>query len=388
MIGFDDFKFFSPEMAQFMQEKDREVIQTGSIVQSFDIGFVQHTHKLSHYLTIKVPLKNPDGSIYAICGISTDITELKQTEAALRLSEERIQALLNAIPDMMFRQRIDGTYLDVQVQGNIFNRPPKELIGSNLREFPIPEYLKTNLFERFQRAVQTGTLQTYEHELEQADGVHSYETRIVKSGVDEVVCIVRDVTERNRAEAALPESEERYRSVIAAMAEGIVLQEASGEIRAGNASAERILGLSQEQMMGKTSLDPGWRSIREDGSPFPGPEHPAMVTLATGEPCADVIMGVHKPDGSLTWISINSQPLFHRGSDRPAAVVTSFSDITDRFEVQGEQGFGIIRESSSNFEPVTTFKFEIPVRGVTGSEIKGINSPPQVRGIPPNRVIG
>ena len=368
VIGFDDFKFFSPEMAQVMQEKDREVIQKGSIVQSFDIGFIQHTHELHHYLTIKVPLKNPDGSIYAICGISTDITELKQTEKALRLSEERIQALLNAIPDMMFRQRVDGTYLDVQCQDLIFSRPPKELIGRNLRELPIPESLKTNMFELFQRAVETATLQTYEHQLEQEDGVHSYEARIVKSGVDEVVCIVRDVTERKRAEAALHESEERYRSVIAVMAEGIVLQEASGEIRACNASAERILGLSQEQMMGKTSLDHGWRAIREDGSAFPGPEHPAMVTLATGEPCANVIMGVHKPDGSLTWISINSQPLFHGGPDRPRAVVTSFSDITDRFEVQKALG-----ESEARYRAILEDQTELIVRFLPDGMVTFVN---------------
>ncbi|WP_254564519.1 PAS domain S-box protein [Oscillatoria sp. HE19RPO] len=368
VIGFDDFKLFSPEMARFMQEKDREVIQTGSIIQSFDIGFVQHTNKLHHYLTSKVPLKNPDGSIYAICGISTDITELKQTEKALCLSEERIQALLNAIPDLMFRQRVDGTYLDVQSQEPIFSRPPKELIGRNLRELPIPESIKTNLFERFQRAVQTGTLQTYEHDMEQEDGVHSYEARIVKSGIDEVVCIVRDVTERKRAEAALHESEERYRSVIAAMAEGVVLQEASGEIRTCNASAERILGLSQEQMMGKTSLDLGWRAIREDGSAFPGPEHPAMVTLATGEPCANAIMGVHKPDGSLTWISINSQPLFHRGEDRPAAVVASFSDITDRFEVQKA-----LRESEARYRAILEDQTELIVRFLPDGMVTFVN---------------
>ncbi|MCT7961773.1 PAS domain S-box protein [Laspinema sp. D1] len=368
VIGFDDFKFFSPEMAQFMQERDREVIQTNSIIQSFDIGFVQHTNELHHYLTIKVPLKNPDGSIYAICGISTDITELKQTEKALRLSEERIQALLNAIPDMMFRQRIDGTYLDVQFQEQIFNLPAQELIGRNLREFPMPESIQTDLFERFQRAVQTGTLQTYEHELEQEDGVHSYEARIVKSAVDEVVCIVRDVTERKRAEAALHESEERYRSVIAAMAEGVVLQEASGEIRTCNASAERILGLSEEQMTGKTSLDPGWRAIREDGSPFPGHQHPAMVTLGSGEPCANVIMGVYKPDGSLTWISINSQPLFHRGEDRPRAVVASFSDITDRFEAQQA-----LRHSEARYRAILEDQTELIVRFLPDGMVTFVN---------------
>ncbi|HEY9835967.1 MAG TPA: PAS domain S-box protein, partial [Vampirovibrionales bacterium] len=368
ILGFDDFKFFSSEMAQFGQEKDREVIETGTIIQYYHIGVMKQTQELHHYLTRKVPLKNPDGSIYAICGISTDITELKQTETALRLSEERIQALLNAMPDMMFRQRIDGTYLDVQSQDYIFNLPPKELIGRNLREFPIPESIKTNLFERFQRAVQTGTLQTYEHQLEQEDGVYHYEARIVKSGVDEVVWIVRNVTERKRAEAALHESEERYRSVIAAMAEGVVLQEASGEIRTCNASAERILGLSQEQMMGRTSLDLDWRAIREDGSPFPGSEHPAMVTLATGEPCANVVMGVHKSDGSVTWISINSQPLFNRGEDRPTAVVASFSDITDRFEVQQA-----LRHSEARYRAILEDQTELIVRFMPDGMVTFVN---------------
>jgi len=48
-------------------------------------------------------------------------------------------------------------------------------------------------------------------------------------------------------------------------------------------------------MVGRTSFDGRWGAGHEDGSPFPGDEHPAMVTLRTGEPCADVIMGVDAP---------------------------------------------------------------------------------------------
>jgi signal transduction histidine kinase len=87
-------------------------------------------------------------------------------------------------------------------------------------------------------------------------------------------------------------------------------------------------------MIGKTSTDPCWQTIYEDGSPFPGELHPAMVTLRTGEPQSNVIMGIHKPNGSLTWISINSQPLFHPGETKAHAVVTSFSDISDRKRAQ------------------------------------------------------
>jgi PAS domain S-box-containing protein len=128
--------------------------------------------------------------------------------------------------------------------------------------------------------------------------------------------------------AALRASEERWRSVIAALGEGIVVHDAGGAIVACNASAERLLGLTVDQMVGRTSLDPRWRAIREDGSAFPGQEHPAMVTLRTGQPQREVVMGAHKPDGSLTWISINTQPMMEPGAAKPKAVVASFVDLT------------------------------------------------------------
>jgi diguanylate cyclase (GGDEF)-like protein/PAS domain S-box-containing protein len=142
--------------------------------------------------------------------------------------------------------------------------------------------------------------------------------------------ITQDITERKLAEEVLRESKDRYRSLVSAMAEGIVMQEASGAIVACNESAERILGLTREQMLGVSSLDPRWQAIHEDGAPFPGETHPAMRTLQTGVAQTDVRMGIRKPDGTLTWISINSQPLKRPSEAEPYAVVTTFHDITER----------------------------------------------------------
>ncbi len=128
----------------------------------------------------------------------------------------------------------------------------------------------------------------------------------------------------------LIDSEKRYRSLIAALSEGVVLYARDGTIDACNAAAERILGLTAQQMMDRSSVNPRWRAVHEDGSPFPGEDHPAMFTLRTGQPCTDVIMGVHQPDGQLRWISINSQPLIQPGDPLPHAAVISFSDITQR----------------------------------------------------------
>ncbi|MBI2684451.1 MAG: PAS domain S-box protein, partial [Actinobacteria bacterium] len=115
--------------------------------------------------------------------------------------------------------------------------------------------------------------------------------------------------------------------ILQTMAEGVVVQDRDGAIRSCNPGAERILGLTADQMTGRTSLDPRWRAVREDGSDFPGPEHPAMVTLATGQGLRDVIMGVHVPDGALRWISISTEP-FIRGDGVLDGVVCSFTDIT------------------------------------------------------------
>jgi PAS domain S-box-containing protein len=133
-----------------------------------------------------------------------------------------------------------------------------------------------------------------------------------------------------RDKQQLSEGMTLHSSLVAAMAEGVVVQRADGAILSCNEAAERILGLTVDQMMGRTSVDPQWRSIHEDGSPFPGETHPAMVTLRTGEPLQNVVMGVHQPGGALRWLAINSQPLTRTGEALPYAVVTTFRDITER----------------------------------------------------------
>jgi len=151
-------------------------------------------------------------------------------------------------------------------------------------------------------------------------------------GTDEAASMAREfnalldrLDERDRE---LSQSEAMYRSLVTSMAEGVVFQSADGAIIAINPAAENILGLSSELMLGRSSTDSQWGAIREDGTPFPGELHPAMLTLRTGEPQSEVVMGIHRPDGSLVWISINSQPLVAVEGGSPYAVVTTFHDIT------------------------------------------------------------
>jgi PAS domain S-box-containing protein len=145
-----------------------------------------------------------------------------------------------------------------------------------------------------------------------------------------VFSLVQDVTEREEALEALAAAEEKYRSMVTAMSEGVVLHAADGRIIECNGSAERVLGLSRAQMEGRTPVDPNWRSIRPDGRPFPGEEHPAMVSLRTGQPVTGEVMGVQTPGGTLRWLSINAEPLRRAAGEPPQAVVATFVDITQR----------------------------------------------------------
>src|SRR5688572_5593841 len=133
---------------------------------------------------------------------------------------------------------------------------------------------------------------------------------------------------KEAAESALRESEERFRAVVAALEEGIVLYEADGSISSCNASACRILGLHEDQLLGRSSRNPALKAVREDGSPFEPESHPATITLLTGLPCSRVIMGFERPDGTLVWVSCNSRPLRRAGEPDPYAVAVSFTDVT------------------------------------------------------------
>ena len=124
-----------------------------------------------------------------------------------------------------------------------------------------------------------------------------------------------------------------FADALGASPEGVVIHDATGRILACNPAAGDILGLTISEICGRTSMDPRWRAIRVDGTPFLGDDHPSSVTLRTGEPVKDTVMGVRRPDGALRWIRITSWPL-PVGAGRGA--VAFFSDVTDARRLEQE----------------------------------------------------
>jgi PAS domain S-box-containing protein len=298
-------------------------------------------HKDGSYRWVRargVALRRSDGKAYRIAGSIEDITERKRSEEALAHERYLLHSLMDTIPDRIYFKDLDCRFIRVNktLAEKFGSSDPACALGKTDFDFFAEEHAR-QAYEDEQEIMRTSRPVVAKEEKETWPDGHVTWVSTTKMPLRDshghivgTFGISRDITERNQAEEALREREERYRSVIAAMQDGILLLDADGSIRSCNAAAERILGLSAEQIVGRTPHDARWQAIHEDGSPFPGETHPPLVTLRTGQPCFDVIMGVHKPDGALTWISINSQPLFRTGESRPYAVAASFEDVTER----------------------------------------------------------
>jgi signal transduction histidine kinase/DNA-binding response OmpR family regulator len=125
------------------------------------------------------------------------------------------------------------------------------------------------------------------------------------------------------------ENEKKFRILFETMAQGVVYHNKQGAIISANPAAEKILGLTREQMKNTTSFGPEWKTIHEDGSEFSGETHPAIVALQSGLPVKDTIMGIMNPGKSeYTWILINAIPQFKDDEAEPYQVFTTFTDIT------------------------------------------------------------
>ena len=138
-----------------------------------------------------------------------------------------------------------------------------------------------------------------------------------------------DITEQKKSAQAVVESEERFRSLFENMAQGVLYHNPAGEIVLANEAAKNILGLSQSELMGKTSSDSRWKSIHEDGSEFPAELHPAVVAQKTGKVINNVIMGVYNGiRQQYVWININAVPQFQRGEKIPYQTFVTIEDVT------------------------------------------------------------
>ncbi|ATB26873.1 PAS domain-containing sensor histidine kinase [Melittangium boletus] len=153
----------------------------------------------------KVVARDAQGRPLRVVGTNVDITLHK-------LSKQRLQNLVDVLPDLVFRIGADGTYLDHYDKNQVeLALPRQDIIGSNLRQLPMPPKMIDNLVQHVEKAIRDGTVEVVEYMMVMTQGPQYYELRSMRTSPDEVIAIVRNITERKLTEFRLLQQEEELR---------------------------------------------------------------------------------------------------------------------------------------------------------------------------------
>src|SRR6056297_1299573 len=149
-----------------------------------------------------------------------------------------------------------------------------------------------------------------------------------------IITQASDITASRQIREQLAENEARLSSIIRSMAEGVIAIEKDGSFSVANQRAAQILGAVPHALESLSLADFDSDCWRLDGSPLSLDEFPASVTLATGRPQREVVMGLERPDGQRVWVEISTEPVRAEGTEEILSVVATFSDITARISTE------------------------------------------------------
>lgn len=363
MDGFEILEFVqaNPALAQSL----RIIVLTADTstndkVRAFSTGAVDYILK---------PLEAKE----FVARVATQI-RIKETEKALRASEVKQRALLKAIPDLMLRLSRDGAYLEViPAQGFQSGINLAEIVGKNIQDVLPPDMAELRK-QYLEQTLATGQLQTYEYALPEDENPRFYEARLAPCGDDEVLAIVRDITERRQAEENLKQLKEFNENIVHGVNEGIIMEDAEGLVTFINRAALDMLGYSTDEVMGQD-----WKRFVPMGQ-WP------IVELADErrrEGFADRYeLELLRRDGSRLSALISGKPLYQ--NDQFAGTLAVFTNITEQ-----KQAENALREAKERAEQLLRL---VPVAVLTiniAGIVTGINNKAvDLIGYRPEEVIG
>jgi PAS domain S-box-containing protein len=262
---------------------------------------------------------------------NTMTTQLKSSFEALRQSEATKDVILNTIPDLIIHAKSDGTYIDIislDRQWGIHGIRPFQP-GENVLQVLPPDLAELRL-HYIEQAIKTGELQVYEQRIPIGNEIWDEEVRILVLRDDEVLIMVRNITDRKRAEEALRIAEENYRSIFENALEGIFQSTPEGRFITANPALARIYGYDSAAEM-ITSIT----NIAEQL--YVEPENRAQLKALLDNQGAvkDFEYNCYRKDGSTIWTQIDVRVV--KGSNGKVLYYEGIvQDITERKRQEDE----------------------------------------------------
>lgn len=276
-------------------------------------------------------------------------------EARLRQSEERFRRTFELAAVGVAHVGLDRRFQRVNRRFcEILGYPEAELIGRTGRDVSHPD-------DREQVSAQRARLYAGDIEVGRGEKRYvrkdgavvwvAYTLAVERDAAGKPlyeIAVYDDITARRTMEDALRNSEAHFRQVVDSANEGILVYDRDLNIVTGNAAAARIIGLPLGELIGRPGFTSLFPCMREDGSRLPQEDRPTRLTVRRGEPLTGLVVGLERPNGNVTWLSVNTGFLRRPGESEHYGVVSTISDITDRRRAELK-----LRESEERFRSLT-----------------------------------
>ncbi|MFA6597463.1 MAG: PAS domain S-box protein [Ignavibacteriaceae bacterium] len=250
LIGKNIFDLYPKELATVYLAKDKELFENQGI-QVYESRFVGASGEIHDVIFHKTAFTNDKGEIAGLIGAVLDVTERKRAEEALRENEEIFNQLLKHSPIYIFFK--DENIRSIRLSRNfeqMLNMPLEEIIGKSMDEL-FPSDLAKSMIEDDKKILNNGELVIVDEELN-----GRYYTTIkfpitIEGKPRYLAGFTIDITERKRAEEALRESEERHRTTLYSIGDGVIATNNRGFINQMNPIAENLTGWSELEAKNK-----------------------------------------------------------------------------------------------------------------------------------------
>lgn len=207
------------------------------------------------YEYVLTPICSPDGSANAVIANATDVTERQRTEERLIEAHSELQAIFRALPDLYFRVASDGTILDYRAGAvQALYAPLAEFMDRRMQDV-LPPPVGRRFQEAMRQVLSSRSLVTIEYTLPLPTGEQAFEGRFLPFKGEQIVIIVRNITERKRAEEALAHERDLTAAVIDSASVLVIVLDPQGRIVRFNRTGERTSGYSFADVKGRHFWD-------------------------------------------------------------------------------------------------------------------------------------